>query len=79
MPSASSLLSRVRLTFATAAVYHLRIEVSDDQKDWRLLADLRSNEKASATVDAVAPANTSGRFVRVRFESAQPASPHPAC
>ncbi len=68
-------ISRVRLSFARAAAYRLQIEVSDDQKDWRPLADLADNDKASATIEAAAPANASGRFVRLRFQRPPPGAP----
>jgi hypothetical protein len=68
-------VSRVRLSFAKSAVYRLRMDVSDDQKDWRPLADLTNREKSSATIEATAPANATGRFVRVRFQGAPPNAP----
>jgi hypothetical protein len=68
-------IARVRLCFARAAAYRLQIEVSNDQKDWRPLADLTDNDKASATIEAAAPANASGRFVRLRFQSPPPGAP----
>jgi len=48
---------------------------SDDSKNWRPMADLPSTDKPSATIDAAAPANTTGRFVRVHFESSPPGLP----
>jgi hypothetical protein len=60
-------ISRVRLTLSSAAAYNLQIEVSDDQKAWRPLADLKTNARRSATIEAEPPANASGRFVRLRF------------
>jgi hypothetical protein len=68
-------ISRVRLTFARAAAYRLRIEVSDNQKDWRPLADLTNNDRVSATIEAAAPADASGRFVRLRFLRPPPGAP----
>jgi hypothetical protein len=65
----------VRLTFARAAAYRLRIEVSDNQKDWRPLADLTNNDRVSATIEAAAPADASGRFVRLRFLRPPPGAP----
>lgn len=64
-------VSRVRLTFVKSAAYRLQIDVSDDQKQWRPLADLTSNDQPSATLDITAPANTAGRFMRLRFPSAR--------
>jgi hypothetical protein len=61
-------ISRVRIAFAKAAAYRLAIEVSDDQKQWRPVADLTNNDKASLTMETAAPANTAGRFVRLRFQ-----------
>ena len=61
--------SRVRISFAKAAVYRFKIEVSDDQTTWRPLADLSTNDKSSDTLEAAAPADTSGRFVRLQFQS----------
>lgn len=68
-------ISRVRLSFTRAAAYRLQIETSDDQKDWRPLADLTNNDKVSAVIEATAPSNASGRFVRLRFQSAPPGTP----
>ena len=60
-------ISRIRLTFAQPAAYKLRIEVSDDQRAWRPVADLTANDRVSATIDITAPPNTTGRFVRLSF------------
>ena len=65
-------IARVRLSFVKAAVYRLKVEVSDDQKDWRPLADLTNNEKSSATLEATAPAAATGRFLRLGFQRGQP-------
>lgn len=62
-------VSGVYLTFAKPTVARLSIDVSDDQKEWRPLADVTASDKPSAKFQAPAPANTSGRFVRVRFTS----------
>jgi beta-galactosidase len=62
-------VSRVRITLARETVCHVKIDVSDDQKTWRPLADLSADDRSSATLEATAPANTSGRFVRLQFQS----------
>ena len=63
-------VSRVRAAFPQAVAYKITIEVSDDQKTWRLLADAPGDAKAAAALDVPAPPNTSGRFVRLHFHSA---------
>ena len=68
-------VSSIHLTFAKSAVHRFRIDISDDQKEWRPLADLSTNEKSSATLQASAPANMTGRFVRLRFEPTRGSSP----
>jgi hypothetical protein len=68
-------ISRVRLTFTQPAAYKLKIEVSDDQRTWRLLADLSNNDRVSATVEAAAPSNASGRFIRLSFVPAPATTP----
>jgi beta-galactosidase len=63
-------VSRIRLTLAKPAECRLRIDVSDDQRDWRPLADLEKTVKGSATIEVDAPASTAGRFVRLSFPGA---------
>ncbi len=72
-------LSRVRMTFANPAAYKLKIEVSDDQRTWRPVADLSSNGKVSATLEASAPPNTGGRFVRLAFSTGPAAASVQIC
>jgi beta-galactosidase len=61
-------MSRLSITFTKADIYRLKIDVSDDQQAWRPLADLSNNDRSSATLELAAPANTSGRFVRLQFQ-----------
>ncbi len=68
-------ISRIRLTFAQAAVNRVQIDVSDDQQDWRPLAINSESDRPSATVEVTAPANATGRFIRVRFQGASPDVP----
>jgi hypothetical protein len=68
-------VSRLRVTFANASLYRFKIDVSDDQRTWRPLADLSANDKSSPTLEATAPANTTGRFVRLQFQTTAPDSP----
>ena len=68
-------VSRLRLTMAQAAVHRLKIDVSDDQRTWRPLADLSTNDKSSAALDVTVPANTTGRFLRLQFQASVPIVP----
>ncbi len=63
-------IGRVRLTFPDAGPHPLKIEVSDDQKDWRPLADMSDGGARLENLDVPAPPNISGRFVRVHFATA---------
>ena len=62
-------ISRFRVTFAQAAAHRFQIEMSDDQNEWRPLADYSNNVKPLATVDVAPPPNAAGRFIRLRFQS----------
>jgi beta-galactosidase len=64
--------SRVRLSFAKAGIYRLKIDISDDQMTWRPLADLTTNDKSSVTLEAAAPPDAAGRFVRLQFQGTPP-------
>ena len=62
----------LRMTFTQPAAYRFLIDVSDDRSEWRPLADFSINDKPLATIDALAPANATGRFIRLRFNSSPP-------
>jgi beta-galactosidase len=68
-------IARIRMTFAKPGAYRLKIDVSDDQRMWRPLADLTSNDKSSDTLEVTAPAGATGRFVRLQFQSPAPGAP----
>jgi beta-galactosidase len=61
-------VSRVRVIFAQPGAFHFKIDISDDQKTWRPLADFTANDKASASLESTAPAGTAGRFLRMQFQ-----------
>jgi hypothetical protein len=68
-------VAQVRVTFAKAAPDQLEIDISDDRKDWRPLRNLTKNGEGQARIDASAPSETSGRFVRMRFSGARSTAP----
>jgi hypothetical protein len=58
-------LEKVRLVFADAGTRRYGIQVSDDGAAWRTVVERRSGE-----AEILLPEGTTGRFVRVVFESA---------
>jgi beta-galactosidase len=73
------MISRIRITLAKAAANRLQIDVSDDQKEWRPLTDKAINDKSAAMIDVAAPANATGRFVRLRFQGSPTGVPIQLC
>lgn len=59
-------IHRVRLALGSAFGHRAWIEASDDQSQWRVVSELAA---LPGQLNLVAPAGTSGRFLRVRFSS----------
>jgi hypothetical protein len=71
--------SRVKATFGQSAVYPVKVEVSDDQKDWQLAADLTHRTDAAASLDLAVSGGVSGRFVRLHFIGMPANTPPQVC
>ena len=63
-------ISRLRLTFAKPVDYEVKIDISDDQRNWRSLAEIAKDNKGSTTIEVPAPSGTTGRFIRLSFQGA---------
>ncbi|WEA00643.1 glycoside hydrolase family 2 protein [Mucilaginibacter sp. SJ] len=57
----------IKVDFPTEAIYHYKIEISNDMKNWRLLADFSQNRK-SEKVKELDVKNEEGRAIRIVFD-----------
>ena len=62
-------IQEVTFHFPEAANYQYKIEVSEDQKNWKMLTDARNNTHTETQCHIIAPEKTTGRFVRISFQT----------
>lgn len=67
-------VSQVTIGFPVEGVYHFRIDVSDDRKHWRLLADRTQNQTRESRCVLAPQPGARGRFVRISFAADAAAS-----
>lgn len=60
-------IKEVTFHFPQPGTYQYKIEVSEDQKQWKPLLDAWSNTQTETSRRVVAPDKTTGRFVRISF------------
>ncbi|MFT3787326.1 MAG: glycoside hydrolase family 2 TIM barrel-domain containing protein [Tepidisphaeraceae bacterium] len=60
-------VSAIKIDFAQAALHRYSVEVSDDQKTWKTVADLTKNETSEKRREVVTAPDTRACFVRLRF------------
>ena len=66
-------ISRIQLSFPAEAVYRYKVEVSDDNQNWKVAGDFLANQAKESSRDIRLSGGAAGRWVRVSFADAKTA------